>query len=259
MRLLDYELSPMPSKYPLLKVKKPNNREYIIKTENLGIDLSQNVCITIGREESNHIVLNDPQKNISRQHCSIYSQQGRWWIVDRGSSNGTFLRRNNGQSEIDIRNEELVPLKNEDEILILGELDVVQKPIFWRLQFIDSEETNHVIQFQVNSILEYSLSQQKLFRIRGSDRTEIVLQDKELTLIDYMSRKNYRNQNRPLVCQYEELIQAVWGEDAFGVDKLDIHHLVWRIRHKIESDSGESQFLKTVRGRGYRLEIKILS
>lgn len=86
-----------------------------------------------------------------------------------------------------------------------------------------------------------------------------MLQAKELALIDYMSRKNHEHNNQPLICQYEELIKAVWQEDSFGIDKLDIHHLVWRIRHKIESDSGESQFLKTVRGRGYRLEIKILS
>ena len=249
----------MSSKYPLLKVKKPNNQEYVIEIEKLGINLSQDVCLTIGREESNHIVLSDPQKNISRKHCSIHSQEGRWWIVDRGSSNGTFLRRNNGRLEIDVRNEELIPLKNEDDILILGELDAAQKPMFWRLRFIDPEETNHVVQFQVNSILEYSLDRQQLFRVRVGDRTEVMLQDKELALIDYMSRKNYQNQSQPLICQYEELIQAVWGDDAFGIDKLDIHHLVWRVRHKIESDSGESQFLKTVRGRGYRLDIKILS
>lgn len=249
----------MPSKHPLIKVKKPNDKEYIIEVEKLGIDLSQDVCITIGREDSNHIVLSDPQKNISRKHCSLHSKEGRWWIVDSGSSNGTFLRRSNGGSEIDVRNEELVPLKNEDEILILGELDAFEKPIFWRLKFIDFEETNHVIQFQVNSTIQYSLSQQKLYRITASDRQEILLQGKELTLIDYMSRKNHENKNKSPICRYQELIQAIWGEDAFGVDKLDIHHLAWRIRHKIEPDSGESQFLKTVRGKGYRLEIKILS
>lgn len=249
----------MDNKYPLIKVKKPDNREYIIELNKLAIESNKTACITIGREPSNHIVLADPQKNISRKHCLLQCKEGRWWIIDKGSSNGTFLRRNNGQSEIDVRNEELVPLKNEDEILILGEIDAFEKPVFWRLKFIDSEETNQVIQFQINSIIEYSLSQQKLFRIRTGDRQEILLQDKELALIDYMSRKNHKNNGSSLVCHYEELIQAIWQEDAFGVDKLDIHHLAWRIRHKIESDSGESQFLKTVRGKGYRLEIKILS
>lgn len=61
----------MQSIYPLLKVKKPNDREYIIEVEKLEIDLSQDVCITIGREESNHIVLSDPQKNISRKHFQL--------------------------------------------------------------------------------------------------------------------------------------------------------------------------------------------
>ncbi|MGD1917667.1 MAG: helix-turn-helix domain-containing protein [Pleurocapsa sp.] len=141
----------------------------------------------------------------------------------------------------------------------MGELDLAEKPIFWRLKFIDSEETNHVVQFQINSTVEYSLSQQKLFRVTSRDRQEISLQGKELIFIDYMSRKNEENNHQPVICQYKELIQAIWQQDAFGVDKLDIHHLAWRIRHKIEPDSGESQFLKTVRGRGYRLEIQTLN
>lgn len=248
----------MSDSYPFIKVKKPDKKEYIIELEKLITD-RHDICIGIGRQESNHIVLSDPQKNISRKHCCLLYQQGRWWISDRGSSNGTFLQRSVGQSEVDVRNEEIIPLKNEDEILILGELDTLEKPLFWRWKFIDPESTNQIINIQNNSSIEYSLAQQKLFRVTRRDRQEILLQDKELALIDYMSRKNYQHNNQSLICQYEELIKAIWQENAFGVDKLDIHPLVWRIRHKIESDSGESQFLKTVRGRGYRLEIKILS
>lgn len=245
--------------FPLIRVKKPDKKEYVIEIEKLVSQLNQNTLITIGRQESNHIVLSDPQKNISREHCSLQYKLGKWWIVDQGSSNGTFLRRRDSSSEIDVRNEELIPLKNEDEILILGELDELEKPLFWQLKFVDPEATNQVILNHASYKLEYNLSQQKLFCISQGERQEILLQEKELALIDYMSRKNYDHNNQPLICLYSELIKAVWKEDSFGIDKLDIHHLVWRIRHKIESDSGESQFLTTVRGRGYRLDLKIFS
>ena len=242
----------------LLRIKKPDGKEYAIELDKL-IDLSdREALITIGRQSHNQIVLCDPQKNISREHCSLQYNRGIWWIMDRGSSNGTFLRRGVNQAQIDVRNEELIPLKHEDEILILGELNELDKPLFWSLKFIDPEATNQVVIFQANNVLEYSFSQQKLFRITPRDRSEILLPDRELTLIDYMARKNHENGDRPVICRYEELITAVWQSEAFGVDKLDIHHLVWRIRHKIEDDSGEPKFLKTVRGTGYRLEIKYL-
>ena len=60
------------------------------------------------------------------------------------------------------------------------------------------------------------------------------------------------------ICEYEELIEAIWRSDSFGRDKKSINHLVWRIREKIELDSGEPKFLKTVEGRGYRSDIKVI-
>ena len=73
-----------------------------------------------------------------------------------------------------------------------------------------------------------------------------------------MSRKNYQNNNQITICEYDELIQAVWNDDYFGRDRRNINHLVWRVRDKIELDSGEPQFLKTVKGRGYSLDIKVI-
>ncbi len=55
-----------------IKVKKPDDKEYIIEIEKLISKLTENTCIKIGRQESNHIVLRDPQKNISREHCCLH-------------------------------------------------------------------------------------------------------------------------------------------------------------------------------------------
>lgn len=247
----------MNSKYPLLDVKKPHGETYTISLEKF-IKSQPNICINIGRQDTNHIVLSDPQKQISRHHCSIQNSKGRWWIVDEGSSNGTFISRKTSQSEIDVRSEDIIPLENGDDILILGELSPSEQPLFWRLKFIDPGETNQVKRFQNVIGLEYSLSQKKLFRNTSRSREEIYLRDQELNAIDYMSRKNHENQNQAVVCEYQEIIKAVWQDNDFGIDRKDVNHLIWRIRDKIEYDSGESRFLKTVRGKGYRLEINVI-
>jgi DNA-binding winged helix-turn-helix (wHTH) protein len=38
-----------------------------------------------------------------------------------------------------------------------------------------------------------------------------------------------------------------------------MHRLIWALRKKIERDSGEPQFLKTVPGQGYLLDIKVIN
>ena len=70
--------------------------------------------------------------------------------------------------------------------------------------------------------------------------------------------KNCDRNIQAAICEYDELIQAVWDDDSFGRNKSHITHLVWRIRDKIELDSGEPKFLKTIKGRGYSLDINII-
>lgn len=44
---------------------------------------------TIGRSDKSDVVLPEPAS--SRDHAEIGASQGRWWIRDKGSSNGTFV------------------------------------------------------------------------------------------------------------------------------------------------------------------------
>ena len=68
-----------------------------------------------------------------------------------------------------------------------------------------------------------------------------------------MDQRNRANGNVPVMCTYEELIAAVWG-DEIGHTETEVNHLVWRLRKKIELDPKDPQFLQTVSGLGYRLE-----
>lgn len=56
-------------------------------------DLDEKSENLIGRDWKCQITLNDPE--CSREHAAIYRDSEGWWIVDRGSSNGTHI---NGQT-----------------------------------------------------------------------------------------------------------------------------------------------------------------
>ena len=247
----------MNREYPFIKVTKPDKTQYDIDFGTIIDNSDKEVYVYIGRQSNNDIVLSDPQKKISRHHCSIQYRNNRWWIVDEGSSNGTFLQREIDQPEIDVRSEDKIALRSGDYILILGELSSSGQPIFWRLEFVDPGETSLVSQMQCVHSLEYNLSQQTLYRNIARRRDSISLGGQERALIDYMCRKNYQNNNEVTLCEYDELILAVWNDDHFGRDKRNINHLVWRLRDRIELDSGEPQFLKTVTGRGYSIDVKV--
>jgi serine/threonine protein kinase len=49
-------------------------------------------ALTIGRDSGNNIPLNDTQ--ISRQHCQVSTDNGRFFVTDLNSTNGTFLGDN---------------------------------------------------------------------------------------------------------------------------------------------------------------------
>lgn len=51
----------------------------------------------------------------------------------------------------------------------------------------------------------------------------------------------------------EELLRRVWGMQAGDTRTLDVH--IFRLRRKIEKNPERPEFLRTVRGRGYRLAV----
>jgi two-component system, OmpR family, response regulator len=60
-------------------------------------------------------------------------------------------------------------------------------------------------------------------------------------------------QNKGLVFSREQLLEKVWGYDYAGDSRTVDVHIRW-LRQKIETDPTHPQYLKTVRGTGYKLE-----
>jgi pSer/pThr/pTyr-binding forkhead associated (FHA) protein len=54
-----------------------------------AIELGNRV-VTIGRGAQNDIVLDDPDRTISRFHAEVRPEAGRYVLVDLGSQNGTW-------------------------------------------------------------------------------------------------------------------------------------------------------------------------
>jgi len=244
------------SEYPFLEVKKPGGEEYILELEEI-IKTKNEQCITIGRSQDNDLVLPDPDKKVSRQHCSLERSTGYWWVVDESSSNGTFVQVNGSTTEVDVRKTGRFQLTHGNVILILSQWIEPDQPVFWRLTFRDLQATERIIEFQLPAQFQYSLSQEKLFRVTSIEREEINLRPLERDLIHYMAERNQINDGQPVVCSYEDLIGALWSE-PFGKNNNDVTRLVWGIRNKIELDSGQSTVLQTIKGRGYLLDIKLL-
>ncbi len=229
---------------PFLQVHGPGGEEFTVELKKDHL--------TIGRFAAfNDIGLEpDPQQLITRKaHCSIERQLESWVVVDNGSVNRTFIERAQQMEIVSGR----VPLQEGDTIKVLGLLTEEGDPLYWELTFRDPQQTNRVVSGPGMITLEYDWIQARLLRIEGSHSEEVRLRPQEHKLIRYMEQRNRANGNVPVMCTYDELINAVWG-DEIGHTESEINHLVYGLRQKTEIDPRSPQFLQTVQGLGYRLD-----
>ena len=229
---------------PFLDVSGPGGQQF-------RVELAKD-RVTIGRfEQFNDVALEpDPQQLITRQvHCAVERDLRGWWVVDNGSVNRTFVRHGTTVEVVFGR----ALLTDGDSIRILGKLTETGKPLYWELTFGDPLGTRPAGQMPHLAFLEYDWIQAKLFRVDGSSRQEIQdLRPQEHKLIRYMDQRNRANGNVPVMCTYEELLIAIWGEEPYHTE-TEVNHLMWELRQKLEPSPKDPQFLETVRGLGYRL------
>jgi pSer/pThr/pTyr-binding forkhead associated (FHA) protein len=94
-----------------------------------GTERELKETVTIGRGEGNDLTFDSP--SVSREHAAVTLRDGRWYIEDRGSFNGTFL---NGMR---VQPGTPLPLRHSDRIGIGGETLLVS----WPAQLKDPERT----------------------------------------------------------------------------------------------------------------------
>jgi len=74
----------------------------------------------------------------------------------------------------------------------------------------------------------------------------------DLTAIEYKLLEVFVR-SRGRVLSRERLLDAVWGADTFASDRIVDNHIV-NLRRKIEPDPTQPQYLRNLRGLGYRFD-----
>lgn len=76
-------------------------------------------------------------------------------------------------------------------------------------------------------------------------------QETQLTRLEYKFL-DYLQQAKGKTASYEELIRAIWGDNVMN-GHTRISNIVFHLRKKIEKDPATPRYLKTIYGKGYRL------
>ena len=215
---------------------------------------------TIGRlGDFNDIALEpDPQQLVTRKvHCIVERSAGVWAILDNGSVNGTFLRRNGAVQMVQGR----LVLEDGDVVRILGRLSEEGEAAYWEVRLVDPQKTKLAAVAAPALCVEYDMVSATLSLIAGARRWKVALAPHGHKLIRYMAHRNTGNGGVPVLCSVEDLIEAVW-ESQHGPGPEDLRHVVWdtrkRVMHVGEQagllDGVEAPaFLEVEKGLGYRL------
>lgn len=93
--------------------------------------------------------------------------------------------------------------------------------------------------------------------ILDSYNVKVLVRDEEieLTSIEYGILK-YLMDNAGRILTKNQIFEAVWNEEFLSGDNTIMVHIS-RLRDKIEIDSRNPKYLKTIRGLGYRFEKKV--
>jgi len=78
--------------------------------------------------------------------------------------------------------------------------------------------------------------------------TEIELTVKEFDALHLL----ISNRNRILT--FETLAWQIWGEEYVDITTKTIHNLMSRVRHKLQIDPSGPEYIKSIRGGGYKFE-----
>jgi pSer/pThr/pTyr-binding forkhead associated (FHA) protein len=183
----------------------------------------------IGRGADCQIIL--PERQVSRYHARITSENSKYVLHDLDSKNGTHL---NG-----IQVKGSTPLRDGDEIQIA---------LAVKLLFVGTDATIPLTIEEVAQSGNMELDkQQRAVRINNKEL------DPPLSLAQFRLLEVLFDANGAVIDR-DRIIEAVWpGTDGIGVSEQAIDALVRRLRDRLaELDSYE--YIVTVRGHGFRLE-----
>ena len=124
--------------------------------------------------------------------------------------------------------------------------------LFWELSFND-EATVQIADYDV-PVVSYDPVQGRLFRVGMLDKVEITgLRPQEHKLVRYMAGRNAGAGDVPALCGFDELMQAIWGDEHESHQQEELTTIVYTLRRKLEPNPRMPQLLLLEPGFGYRL------
>ncbi len=216
--------------------------------------------VTVGRlPDVNDIALQpDPELLVTRAaHCTLECEGARWFLVDGGSVNGTFLRRGGGSQRVIER----TALHDGDVICVLASITETDERRFFELAFQatgDSQATRAVPVHEATSFsaqkrecLSYDTREARLVLVRNGERHEIQIRAQAHRLVRYMVERNAAIGGSPALCTHDELMHAVWAHEPMHT-RIELAKLVWELRKKLEPFDA-AHLIENERRRGYRM------
>lgn len=195
--------------------------------------------LAMGKAPSNDIII--PGAQVSRVHARILGEEGAWLLEDQASTNGTFVFAD----EQLVYSSQLHPgpwvLRDQQEIR-LG-----PHPGEWRLVFSDPTTTDKSPPVYINAA-----------------HREVWIRSCQV----HLPRDHYvvllaLYQQAPAPCTYETLCVAINQErqarkrptyaELIASDVESLHHLIHRLRTRIEVDPRHPRLILQVPHVGYRL------
>jgi hypothetical protein len=209
-------------------------------TPNERIILRETV-VRIGRSVSGRydILIRIDDVQSSREHAVLTLENGQWYLEDT-SRNGSVV---NGR----LVNRSKVPLYSNDRIQIGTSFDYTLKLIVetsasgGALESVRSTGVSPQMMVPVAPAAEPQPPRQQGIWIspsaviwRDGERLPVSLSRTEYRLLKYLSH------HVGDVCEYDEVINAVWGGMR---DKDSLHELIYRVRRKIEPNPSMPRYL----------------
>jgi hypothetical protein len=211
--------------------------------------------VTVGRlPELNDIALQpDPQHLVTRAaHCSLERAGTRWFVVDGGSVNGTFLRRGSGLERVTRR----TALHDGDIICVLASIAENGERSYFELAFnaIEDSQATRAAAHPTRApaeCLSYDANEARLVLVRDGERHEIPIRAQAHRLVRFMAERNAAGGGAPALCTHDELMHAVWADEPMHT-REELAKLVWELRKKLEPFHAE-HLIENERRRGYRM------
>ncbi len=182
---------------------------------------------------------------VSRRHLEIILKDGRYWVRDLGSTNGTML------DDDRIVPGNLYALRHNSKI----GLGVEGASAHTVLVFKETEDTG-IIVGKRSQVAEPGAVPQVAWLQIDEAKKEVLVDGKPKRL----SKKEYDlllflYKNAGTVCSHDEIIEAVWSEskDTSAISDATVAQLVHRLREKVEPDPARPIRIISKQAFGYML------